>query len=118
MINDTLLVGKFLSKSRNFWANNEGYKVGPIHETNQTIGFLTVDPACTLNWMPYTAGDLLPDGVISGGRLPDGSTTYVIKVMSDHGRASFGYYNVKSQQGYYALRNAGTTRQMELLISL
>ena len=118
MINDTLLVGNFVSKSGNFWANNEGYKVGPIHETDQTVGFLTVDPACTLNWMPYTAGNLLPDGVISGGRLPDGSTTYVIKVMNDNGRGSFGYYNAKSQQGYYALRIAGTTRQMELLILL
>ena len=42
MINDILLIGSLISKNRMFWANNEGYRVGPIQETDQTVGFLTV----------------------------------------------------------------------------
>ena len=89
-----------------------------VRETDHAIEFLTVDPTCTLPWMPYMAGELLPDGIIRGGRLSDGSATYAIKMISDDGSASFGYYNAESQQGYHLFHSMNTTFQLESLVSL
>ena len=115
---DTVLVGKFNPKFGRFYGNNEGERVGPVLETEQDIAFLTMDPACTLQWMPYTVGGLLSFGVVSGGLLPDGSTTYmyVSKVTHDEVRLSFGYYNTKAEFVYYELAGARTKTSMEILV--
>ena len=113
---DNVLVGKFNPKFGNFYGNNGGERVGPVLETDQDIEFLTMDPTCTLTWMPYTAGGLLPFGVVSGGLLADGSTTYVSKVTHDNVRLSFGYYNTKTELVYYDVAGARTKTSMELLV--
>ena len=105
MKNDILLIRKFIKNQGTFWANNKGDSVHGVRETDQAIAFLTVDPTCTLPWMPYTACESFPDGVIRGGRLPDGSATFAIKMNCDDGSASFGYYNAESQQGYHLFHN-------------
>ena len=114
---ETMLVGKFDISTEIFWANNEGVQVGPIYQTDQDIEFLTADPACTLPWMPYTAGELLPAEAISGGYLPDRSVTYVSRV-SYSGSPIFGYYNAGSEFAYYEMYGVRTATSMELLILL
>ena len=116
-IGDALLVGKFTINNEKFWANNEGIQVGPVYETDQDIEFLTVDPACTLPWMPYRAGGLIPADVIGGGHLSDGSTTYVVKVLHNDAQ-TFGYYNARSELVYYDYRGANTKNSMEVLVLL
>ena len=115
MIKDgTLVVGKYDNPQRRFFANNEGVLV---IETNEGIELLTMDLTCTLLWMPYIAGDLLPVGAISGGRLLDGSITYVCKIIQgDH--LVFGYYNIESELAYYELGGVHTTTSMEILLLL
>ena len=117
-VGNTLLIGKFdIAPLDKFWANNEGVRLGPVFETDRDIEFLTVDPACTVPWIPYTVGESLPFGVIGGGYLSDGSITYVSKVIVN-GYTGFGYYNVRSELGYYEVEGAQTTTSMELLLLL
>ena len=114
---DTLLVGKFRPESGTFLANNEGESVGPIHESDQRIEFLTMDSACTLPWMPYAAGAILPAGAIGGGLLPDGSTTYVCKVTRG-ARLVFGYYNTEAELAFYEWYGPRTKTSMDILVLL
>ena len=115
---DALVVGKFhVNPSGQFWANNEGVPIGPVYETDRDIEFLTMEPTCTLPWMPYTAGGILPDGAISGGHLPDGSVAYVSKVTHND-LLAFGYYNTKTQLVYYEMGGAKTKASMEILVLL
>ena len=116
-VDNTLLMGKFDLGHESFWGNNEGTAVGPVYETNRDIEFLTVDPACPLLWMPYTVGDSLPSGVITGGHLSDGSITYASKVIVG-GYRGFGYYNARSERAYHEKGGAQTTTSMELLLLL
>ena len=116
-VGEALIVGKFPVSAGVFWANNEGKKFGPIDQTDQDIEFLNADPACTLPWIPYTAGELLPAGVISGGSLPDGSITYVCRVVQS-GNFVFGYYNAGSERAYFENAGAKTSTSMQLLILL
>ena len=116
-IGDTLLIGFFNVNNEKFWANNDGARVGPVYETDQDIEFLTIDPVCTLPWMPYRAGGLLPAEVISGGHLSDGSPTYVVKVIHS-GTELFGYYDTGSELAYYEIGGARTTTSMEMLVLL
>ena len=117
MIGDILIVGIVKAQHGYFVANNENVRVGPIRETDHKIEFCTVDPACTLLWIPYRAGGILPDGVISGGRLADGSPTYVSR-DSNGNALPFGYYDIKSELAYYQMGDSYTTSTMELLILL
>ena len=114
---DALVVGKFHANlGGHFWANKEGVAIGPLYETDQDIEFLTMDPNCTLPWMPYTAGGLLPDGAVSGGHLLDGSVTYVSKIIND--LLVFGYLNTKTKLVYYEMGGAKTKTSMEILVLL
>ena len=117
IIGDILIVGKFKTQYGYSVANNENVNVGPIRETDHNSEFLTVDPACTLLWIPYAAGRVFPNGVISGGHLADGSPTYVTKVTHDT-VLSFGYYDTKSELAYYQMGSSHTIFTMELLILL
>ena len=112
-IDKTLLVGKFINGW--FWGNNEGVRV-EIYEA-ENVDFLTMNPACTLAWIPYTAGDLLPVGAISGGLLPHGSITYVSKVTHND-LPVIGYYNTQTELVYYELAGAHTKKSMEILVLL
>ena len=113
---NTLLIGKFDIGPTRFWGNNEGVVVGPEYDTNQ-IEFLTVDPACTLLWIPYTVGDSLPSVVITGGHLSDGSITYASKIIiGDY--QGFGYYNSRTELAYHEWGGAQTTTSMELMVLL
>ena len=114
-IDHTLLVGKFYPHTGVFWANNQGEEVGPVLDD---IEFLTMDPSCTLTWMPNTAGRLLPAGAVIGGHLADGSTTYVSKVTRDDGWEAFGYYNTDEQLMYYNLDVPYTRTSMDILVLL
>ena len=113
---DALLIATFDTYSFALWGNSDGVAVGPVKETDQNIEFLAKDPACPLPWMPYTAGGPLPVGAVIGGRLADGSPTYVAKVY--HDRFFFGYYSPKSVTAYYERRGAQTKSSMDILVLL
>ena len=109
------LIGKFTNNSQHFWANQEGARIGPIVATDQGINILTIDDACIVPWVSLTAGQTLPVGVVGGGRLADGSVTYVAKVT--HGdQEMFGYYNNYAELAYYEQGGVQTTTSMELLV--
>ena len=106
LTNGALVVGK-VDPSGIFYANDHGTE---ISERNN-IEFLTKDPTCTVLWMPYTTDETLPIGAVSGGRLSDGSITYVCKLSH-----LICYYDEGTQQAYYANSGAHTTTTMEILV--
>ena len=113
---NTFVVGKFNINSDSFKANLGGMVFnGPAGPGTE---FLTINPACTLPWMPYTAGGLLPAEVINGGHLLDGSTAYVVKV-NHSGVQTFGYYSARTERAYYEYHlGANTKTSMEMLVLL
>ena len=117
---DVLLLGAFYpEEQRQFWANKEGVSIGPIFETDQDIEILTVDATCPLPWMSYTASEPLPVGAVIGGRLADGSETYVVKVNHNNNQiVVFGYYTTKSALAYYEGFGVHTTTSTEMLVML
>ena len=110
-------IGTFNMDGRSFWANMEGEHIGPIFEADQTIEILTKHPACPVPWMPYTAGEPLPVGAVTGGHLADGSTTYVARLIHN-GEMVFGYYNSRSAVAYYQFYGPQTTTSMDILVFL
>ena len=115
-----LVVGKYRIKesSAGFYAYNECVHVGLIIETEADIEFPTMDPFCIGLWMNYTAGNLLPQGVVSGGHLSDGSTTYVCRVTHLVNRdVQFAYYNADTKRAYYSHgSHEHTSPSMELFV--
>ena len=114
---DVVLVGKLNTQKGDFWGKNGGVKVGPINVNDKYIEILSKDPVCPLPWMPYTAGEPLPFGAVTGGRLRDGSATYVAKV-THNGDVNFGYYDPTISLTYYQWYGVHTATSMELLVLL
>ena len=73
--------------------------------------------AMTVPWMPYTAGEPLPFGAVIGGRLPDGSATYVAKVIHNSD-VVFSYYNSRSALAFYEYYGPQTATSMDILVLL
>ena len=112
-----VVIGLFDIAHGEFWGNKLGMKIGPVHESDQDIEFLAKDAACPVAWMPYTAGDPLPFGTVTGGQLADGTTTNVVKV-NHQGYISFGFYDPNSALAHYERFGVQTTTSMDILILL
>ena len=109
-----LLIGKYRSLDRDFWANKEDVRIR-AYATNQSIEILTSENACSVLWMDYTAGKALHVGAVAGGHLADGTVTYVAKIMHN-GQHVFGYYNSKRELAYYELSGVHTAASMQILV--
>ena len=110
-----VLIGSLFISLRSFFSTRDGVMIG--QENDQEIERLWIDAACPLPWLSYTAGDQLPLGVVTGGRLADGSPIYMAKIIHD-GHIAFGYYDPKTAQAYYDYAAAQTTTSMYLLVLL
>ena len=84
-------------------------RCGPV-TGNQNFEILTKDAACPLPWMPYTAGEPLPSGAVTGGHLADRSVLYVAKIV-DNNYMFFGYYNPK--EGWHIMNTTALVRQRQ-----
>ena len=115
VISDDVIIGCLFVNNGQLWANRGGVRIGPI--TGADVEILTKDVACHLPWMPYTAGEPLPFGAVTGGRLADGSVIYVAKI-NNHDHSFFGYYHPISVLAYYEHDGAQTTTSMDLLVLL
>ena len=80
---------------------------------------LDVDPGCPVFWVPFTAGNDIPDVAVKGGYLADSSTDlYVIRAVQDQTVTMFGYYDPATAKGYVALGGVREVSQMDLMILL
>ena len=116
MNGENVLLGKFKICYGKYYANDEGVAIGPIFETGQEIESLTKDVTCTMPWMAYTAWETLPDRAVTGGRLADGSPTYVTKITHTDQRLVFGYCNPKTKLAYNEATGPHTTTSMDILV--
>ena len=76
---------------------------------------LTVEPTCTLAWVPYTARSALPVKALQCGHLTAVGHVYCARVWRpDVGRMFFGYYPV-GKKAYYAHHVALGSSKMDIL---
>ena len=76
------------------------------------------DPSCPVFWVPFTAGNDIPDVAVKGGYLSDSSTDlYVMRaVYSEYDLLMFGYYDPVAAVGYVSYWGAKEVTQMDLLV--
>ena len=113
-----VLIGSFYTSSRAFYGVRNNMVFGLINENDREIKILTKDPACPLPWMLYTAGEPLPPGAVTGGRLADGQPTHIAKIVHNNGDIAFGYYDTETVLAYYDYGSPQTTTSMYILVLL
>ena len=77
---------------------------------------LVVSEACSVAWVPYTAGNALPRGAVEAGYLNSLGGTYCMR--AGHKRYFYGYYAPSNGLGYYAWYGSKTTTQMDILVQV
>ena len=72
-VDGNVLVGRgdLPGQNWNTYIAHEGRQISSRNED-----FLTVHPNCTMAWVPYTAGDVLPRNAIVTGMLANGRRLY------------------------------------------
>ena len=77
---------------------------------------LRISPSCTSLWVPYKAGDILPERAIIGGRMTGESHVWIAR-FSYHQDQVGGYYTTGSTHGVARYGNTCITpATMEILI--
>ena len=114
---DSQITG-FVMASQSAGAYGELYIADPNSMRVRSVleyDVLLVSPSCTLAWVPYKAGDDLPDGAQQTGVL-DGVAVYSIMVPESVFQI-FGFYIVGTVVGYYSWAgDFHTTDNMYLLV--
>ena len=86
---------------------------------------LHVEPGCMVAWIPYDAGDPLPEGAVVGGNLVDGgtvsndgtvSTLYVIQGVAADLYNIVGYYDPTTETGHVEHSGDNPLIQMKMLV--
>ena len=79
--------------------------------------FLTVHPNCTMAWVPYTAGEVIPRKAIVTGMLANGRRLY--STLSWHapvGKWIAGVYAEQDGTAYYPFTDSNTVTQFDILV--
>ena len=111
-----VLPGTYLRENDNVYSVFNGNQVTSIG-TSSMKEILDVHTGCQVTWMPFSAGDAIPEGAVEGGILAsNGATLYVIKADAGSLVGVFGYYDLESQTGFVPY--VGDVVEMELLVLL
>ena len=79
---------------------------------------LTVNPLCTLAWVPYIAGSTLPANALVCGHLTAAGPTYCARIRMLHNGniiILFGYYSEWYKVAYYAFYRTKESAEMDIL---
>ena len=81
--------------------------------------FLTVDPCCTLAWVPYVPGSTLLRNAVRCGYFTTEGHTYCARIWRpDKARMLFGYYLSSTELAYYAFYGFQETPYFDILIQV
>ena len=77
---------------------------------------LTVNPTCTMAWVPHTAESTLPKNALECGHISDVGPTYCARIWRpDLVRMFFGYYHTGHKVAYYAYHGAQRSTELDIL---
>ena len=114
-----LVIGTFVPNTDpNVFAVNAGATVVVSYDATMGHELLLRDPSCTLSWLQYSPSDEIPTGAEIGGRLIDGSPTYVVMARFESNRIAFGYYDITTTLGHFEFHGPQNPSNMFMLILL
>ena len=86
---------------------------------DMTSFVLTVNPICTLAWVPYVAGSTLPKNALVCGHLAAAGPTYCARIRhllhNGNIRIIFGYYSEWYKVAYYAFQGTKESTEIDIL---
>ena len=113
-VDGNVLVGNGNKPGEN-WNTYIAHEGQQIYYPNQD--FLTVHPNCTMVWIPYTAGDLLPMNAIVTGMLANGRRLYSSRSWHPPGNTWVaGAYAEDDTAAYYPYSGSNAATSFDILV--
>ena len=108
-----VLPGTYFGDGNRVWSMFDGNAF-----YSETGEILAVQAGCQVTWMPFSAGDTVPEGGVEGGFLAsNGAILYVMRAPANQ-FIVFGYYDPVATIGYIPYTAIKTVTEMELLVLL
>ena len=108
-----VLPGTYTRGLNQVWSVLHGNEI-----SSGTGEILTVRAGCQVTWMPFSAGDTVPERGVEGGFLASsGAILYVMRAPADD-YIKFGYYDPVAIIGYIPYIGIKTATEMEILVLL
>ena len=79
---------------------------------------LTVNPSCTLAWLPYVVGSSLPENIVKCGNFSDVPALCARHWRFTASRMFFGYYPIGDDGAYYAYWGVQRPTEFDILIEV
>ena len=115
-VDGDILVGQAVNPGGN-WNTYIAHEGKQIYFPNEDL--LTVHPNCTMAWVPYKAGDVLPHKAVVTGMLATGRRLY--STLSWHASAGYwciGSYAEGDTAVYYAYHGSNAVTKFDILVSV
>ena len=113
-VNGNVLVGNGNNPGQN-WNTYIAHEGKQIYYRNQD--FLTVHPNCTMAWIPFTAGNVLPRNAIRTGMLANGRRLYSSRSWHAPGNTWVaGVYAEDDTAAYYPYSTSNPATSFDILV--
>ena len=101
----------------------ESWNTYTVHEGQMRLYpnqyLLTVHPNCTMAWVPYTAGEVLPEKAVVTGMLANGRRLYCsLSWHTSPGKWAIGVYAEGDTAAYYAHGGSNAVTQFDILVTV
>ena len=116
-VGNALVLGKFTLGGQTIYYIHNSQAVTMQYNGASGHELLMADPGCTLSWVSYTPHTVIPSQAVMGGRLADGSPTYVVTAYAPV-RNALGYYDSTTGVAHYEYYGPQTSTNMTMLILL
>ena len=119
--NSEILPGRFLLGKRG--ARTVSLLNGPVFGkeiANSAMEFLIVNDICSVSWVPYIAGNLMPSMVVVGGWRANGEPLFVASLWTTDSNMNskyyYGYYDPISRLAYTYTAGVQTNSSLHIMV--
>ena len=86
---------------------------------NTNYELLSVSPACSLAWVSYTTGDMVPAAALKLGYMTGVGPTFSVRVYRpDLNTDKFGVYAAGDSVAYYPYRGVHSVTEVDILVQV
>ena len=88
-------------------------------DPDSAVEFAVVSDTCSMVWVPYIAGNPIPQRAVVGGRNRNGGLLFIASLWATaslESRYYYGYYDLELQLGYTVYSGVASNASVDIMV--